>query len=67
MESFFTQRVPALKSEVGQQVYTNRAAACSAVFDYIERFYNWQRRHSALGYLSPVAYEVQYREQQRAA
>jgi transposase InsO family protein len=67
MESFFTQRVPALKSELGQQVYASRAAACSAVLDYIERFYNRQRRHSALGYLSPVVYEQQYRDQQSAA
>jgi putative transposase len=28
-----------------------------AVFDYIECFYNPRRRHSALAYLSPVAYE----------
>jgi putative transposase len=27
------------------------------VFDYIERFYNPRRRHSTLGYLSPVDYE----------
>ena len=63
MESFFGS----LKSELGQQAYASRAAACSAVFDYIEHFYNRQRRHSALGYLSPAAYEQQYREQQLAA
>jgi putative transposase len=27
------------------------------VFDYIERFYNAKRRHSTLGYLSPIDYE----------
>jgi putative transposase len=27
------------------------------VFDYIERFYNPHRRHSTLGYLSPIAFE----------
>ena len=27
------------------------------VFDYIERFYNHQRRHSALGYVSPLKFE----------
>jgi len=27
------------------------------VFDYIERFYNPARRHSTLGYLSPVEFE----------
>ncbi|MBO0663464.1 IS3 family transposase, partial [Jiella sp. MQZ9-1] len=26
-------------------------------FDYIERFYNPQRRHSTLGYMSPVEFE----------
>jgi hypothetical protein len=32
-------------------------AARTALFAYLEVFYNRQRRHSALGYLSPVAYE----------
>ena len=31
-----------------------------AVFDYIERFYNPKRRHSALGYYSPIEYERRY-------
>ena len=30
----------------------------SAIFEYIEVFYNRQRRHSALGYLSPQAFEA---------
>ncbi|MEM8534975.1 MAG: IS3 family transposase, partial [Chloroflexota bacterium] len=34
-----------------------------AIFDYIERFYNRQRRHSTLNYLSPVAYEQQHAAQ----
>ena len=29
------------------------------VFDYIERFYNSKRRHSTIGYLSPVEFERQ--------
>jgi transposase InsO family protein len=29
------------------------------VFDYIERFYNPKRRHSTLGYLSPLEFEMQ--------
>jgi putative transposase len=29
------------------------------VFDYIERFYNPTRRHSTLGYLSPMDFEMQ--------
>jgi putative transposase len=36
--------------------------ARSALFDYIEVFYNRQRRHSALGYLSPEAFERRFRE-----
>ena len=57
-ESFFKN----LKSElVYQQNFQSRAVAKQAVFDYIEicgaaRRYNRQRRHSALGYLSPFDY-----------
>jgi putative transposase len=29
------------------------------VFDYIERFYNPKRRHSTIGYLSPMEFESQ--------
>jgi len=38
-----------------------------AVFDYIETFYNRQRRHSALGYLSPAEFERRYRQRQPLA
>jgi putative transposase len=62
MESFFST----LKSELGEQLSASRAAVHSALFEYIERFYNRQQRHSALGYLSPVAYEQLYRAQQPA-
>ncbi len=62
MESFFST----LKSELGEQLSASRVAVRSAVFDYIERFYNRQRRHSALGYRRPVAYEQPYRAQQPA-
>jgi putative transposase len=34
-----------------------REAARGAIFDYIECWYNRQRRHSSLGYISPVEYE----------
>src|SRR5687768_14538118 len=34
-----------------------RDAVLQACFDFIEGFYNTQRRHSALGYLSPLAFE----------
>lgn len=40
--------------------YRSRAEARSCLFDYIEVFYNRQRLHSYLGYLSPLAFEQQY-------
>ena len=56
-----------LKAELPVRVFDSYAAARSAVFDYIERFYNRQRLHSTLGYCSPVAYERQFVEQAAAA
>lgn len=53
-ESFFAT----LKKElVHRQSWPSRRDLASAVFDYIEAFYNRQRRHSTLGYLSPEEYE----------
>jgi putative transposase len=54
VESFFSS----LKTErLARKIYRTRDAARAEVFDYIERFYNPTRRHSAIGYLSPVAFE----------
>jgi putative transposase len=54
MESFFSS----LKTErIRGRVYRTRDQARADVFDYIERFYNPRRRHSTLGYLSPMDYE----------
>ena len=54
MESFFSS----LKTErTSRRRYASRDEARADVFDYIERFYNPRRRHSKLGYVSPVAYE----------
>jgi len=36
--------------------------ARSAVFEYIETWYNARRRHSSLGYVSPAAYELALRQ-----
>jgi transposase InsO family protein len=57
MESFWST----LKTETGLDatVPISRRAAELIVFDYIETFYNPTRRHSSLGYLSPVAFENQ--------
>jgi putative transposase len=53
-ESFFAT----LKKElVHRQSWPSRRDLSSAIFDYIEAFYNRQRRHSTLGYLSPEEYE----------
>jgi putative transposase len=41
----------------GKKVYRSRDAARADVFDYIERFYNPVRRHSTIGYLSPLKLE----------
>jgi len=55
-ESFFGT----LKTEhVNQQNYQTRDQAKTSVFEWIEVFYNRQRRHSSLGYLSPEAFEAQ--------
>ena len=56
MESFFSS----LKTErTARKVYRTRNAARADVFDYIERFYTPTRRHSTLGYVSPIRYEAQ--------
>ena len=41
--------------------FASREAARAAIFDYIEVFYNRQRKHQTLGYLSPVKFEQQRR------
>ncbi len=51
------------EEDIGQTIYQTREEAKTALFDYIEVFYNRKRRHSSLGYLSPVAYEKQQKEQ----
>ena len=54
MESFFST----LKTErTACKVYRTRNEARADVFDYIERFYNAVRRHSTIGYISPVEFE----------
>lgn len=53
-ESFFAS----LKKElVHDEDYQTRAEAAASLFEYIEVFYNRQRRHSTLGYVSPAEYE----------
>jgi putative transposase len=59
-ESFFAT----LKTEL---VYTRRfetrAEARDAIFEFVEVFYNRRRRHSTLGYVSPVEFEMKFIEE----
>lgn len=55
-ESFFAT----LKTECADKPFPTRAAARTAIFDYIEVFYNRQRLHSSLGYLSPADFEQRF-------
>lgn len=55
MESFWST----LKTElVYRQKYLTRESARQSIFEYIEVFYNRQRRHSSLGYVSPESFEA---------
>ena len=42
-------------------------AARTAIYDYIEGWYNPRRRHSALGYLSPAEFEAQHHRREESA
>jgi transposase InsO family protein len=56
IESFWST----LKLElVYRREFATRQQARSNIFEYIETFYNRQRTHSALGYLSPIDFELQ--------
>jgi putative transposase len=55
IKSFFSS----LKTErTARKTYRTRDEAKANLFDYIERFYNPKRRHSTLGYLSPMEFEM---------
>ena len=62
MESWFST----LKSELGERFETHGAAK-EQLFDYIEVFYNQQRFHSAVGYVSPAAFERAVQQGKEAA
>lgn len=53
IESFFGT----LKAECATAPFASRAQARRTIFEYIEVWYNRQRLHSSLGYLSPVKFE----------
>ena len=58
-ESFFAT----VKTElVHRRRFATRAEARDAIFDFVEVFYNRRRRHSTLGYVSPVDFEKNFVE-----
>lgn len=57
MESFFGT----LKTECATQPFATRAQARTAIFEFIEAWYNRQRLHSSLDYLSPIEFEQKSR------
>ena len=62
-ESFFST----LKIELAHDAdWATHADARTDVAEYVEIFYNRQRRHSVLGYVSPVAFERQHTEKRAA-
>ena len=62
VESFFGR----LKCEVASDVtFSSRDQARAEIFEYLEVFYNRVRRHSSLGFLSPVDYERAYNQKLR--
>jgi transposase InsO family protein len=57
MESFFKT----LKTElVYLECFQTKPEARTGIFDYIEIFYNRQRLHSSLGFLTPEEFEDEY-------
>jgi transposase InsO family protein len=59
LESFFAT----LKKELTHRChFTTRAQARAAIFEFIEVFYNRERRHSTLGYRSPDQFEQHYHD-----
>lgn len=62
-ESFFAT----LKTElVDHEVYVTRASASASIGEYIDAFYNLERRHSSIGYVSPVEFELKLRSKTEA-
>ena len=57
-ESFFGTYKAELLADQLQRRFTSKAQAWALTADYIDNFYNPVRRHSTLGYKSPIAFEL---------
>jgi putative transposase len=55
------------KEPLRQHSFRTRQEAKTAIFDWIESWYNRERRHSSLGYRSPADYERDYDERSDCA
>lgn len=64
MESFWSSMQIEL---LNRRRWKTRVELPTAMFEYIEVFYNRQRRHSALGYVSPIQYELASTRTQKSA
>ena len=63
-ESFFAT----IKGEmVDHQDFQTRAEATAAIADYIDAFYNVERMHSSIGYVSPIEFELKLQSKREAA
>ena len=56
VESFFSQ----MKKELSQKIFDSKKEATQAIIDFIESWYNTERIHSSLGYVSPKDFEANY-------
>jgi len=60
MESFWsTMQIELLN----RKKWKTRIELANAIFEFIEVFYNRQRRHSQIGYIPPVEFEVNLQQQ----
>jgi transposase InsO family protein len=63
-ESFFGT----LRAElVDHELYATRSAATTSIGDYIDSFYNIERRHSHLAYINPIEFELRFQLSEKAA
>lgn len=59
MESFWSSMQIEL---LNRRRWKTRVELANAIFEYIEVFHNRQRRHSALGYRTPIEYELLFEQ-----